>query len=115
MTPTCSAGCRYTCCLGTDVRTPQSVVNAPLQPALGYRVGTYADFMSSMLARLTTIPMPPLATDSAGSAGLVGTLVQGLNPRPASLPSTRWPPSPFGPRMTRRSRSWTPGPSSWTC
>jgi predicted phage baseplate assembly protein len=62
------------------------VANAPARSALAYRVGAYTDFFNSMLARLTTIPMPPLAGDVAGSAGLVGTLVRGVNPPPGVPP-----------------------------
>jgi hypothetical protein len=43
------------CCTGTAVIVPVSEVNLPGLTALGYRAGTYASFLSTMLARLSQI------------------------------------------------------------
>jgi hypothetical protein len=54
------------CCAGVEVVTPQSEANRPGLPALSYRVGTYATFLESMIARLSTvyldIPVSPGST-----------------------------------------------------
>ena len=42
------------CCAGLEIVTPEQEANRPGLPALAYRAGTYASFMESMLARLTT-------------------------------------------------------------
>jgi hypothetical protein len=44
------------CCTGTHVAVPVSEMNAPGRSALTYRVGTYATFLETMLARLTAVP-----------------------------------------------------------
>ncbi len=46
------------CCAGTEVRTPRSVANLPGQTELAYRVGAYADFLSTMKAELTGLTFP---------------------------------------------------------
>lgn len=43
------------CCNGITVATPQTEYNRPGLPALTYRAGTYATFLESMLARLSTV------------------------------------------------------------
>lgn len=55
--PNCTCGC----CAGTSVQTPQLETNSPLQPAISYRVGTWATFKESMLARLSSADYPALA------------------------------------------------------
>ena len=44
------------CCSGVQVATPQPEANRPGLPALSYRVGTYATFFESMVARLSSFP-----------------------------------------------------------
>nr|BFF04383.1 hypothetical protein GCM10020241_60580 [Streptoalloteichus tenebrarius] len=51
-------GCQ--CCRGTDLRTPVEVVNPPALSAVAHRVGTYADFLDSMRARLSSPAHPAL-------------------------------------------------------
>ena len=58
---TCSAGCTCGCCAGTSVATPQQISNAPGQPAIAYRTGTWAQFNESMLARLSSASYPALS------------------------------------------------------
>ncbi len=43
------------CCAGTQVLTPDPVVNRPGLAALAYRVGTHARFLESMKARLSSL------------------------------------------------------------
>lgn len=45
------------CCTGTEIAVPASEVNPPGLSALTYRVGTYATFYETMLARLTGLVM----------------------------------------------------------
>ena len=49
------------CCAGIAPSTPRAVDNRPGLPAVGYRVGTYADFRASLLAALTDPARPALA------------------------------------------------------
>lgn len=56
------------CCAGVEVVTPQSEANRPGLPALSYRVGTYATFLESMIARLSTVYLD--VPVSPGSAAL---------------------------------------------
>ena len=88
------------CCSGLEVVTPEPEANRPGLPALVYRAGTYATFLESMLARISTVyvdvPMPaaggklervfPLAglAQRAGKLQKVGT---GLSTREPSDPS----------------------------
>jgi hypothetical protein len=55
------------CCSGIQVVTPQPEINRPGLPALSYRVGTYATFFESMLARLSSlyIDLPPATPGGA--------------------------------------------------
>lgn len=41
------------CCEGISVETPVAIYNRPGLPAIAYRVGTYASFRESLLARLS--------------------------------------------------------------
>jgi uncharacterized phage protein gp47/JayE len=61
MSCTGQADCLCGCCAGTSVRTPQRIQNAPGLPAVGYRVGTWASFKESLLARLSSADFPALA------------------------------------------------------
>ncbi|MGW2253949.1 putative baseplate assembly protein [Kitasatospora sp. NPDC001660] len=54
--------CRGSCCSGIGTSTPTPIWNRPGLPALGYRVGTYGQFLDSMLARLSGDSHPQLAT-----------------------------------------------------
>ena len=45
------------CCAGVEVATPQSDVNPPGLAALAYRVGDYATFYETMLARLSGLTL----------------------------------------------------------
>ncbi len=47
-----TASCACGCCAGTSVQTPQMERNRPGLNALAYRVGAWASFKDSMLARL---------------------------------------------------------------
>lgn len=51
------------CCVGTEIVVPLSEANPPGRSVLRYRVGTYAEFFETMLARLTglTIDVPSTA------------------------------------------------------
>jgi predicted phage baseplate assembly protein len=51
---------RCGCCEGTKGLTPRSTANRPGLGALRYRVGTHADFLSTMLARLSSPEFPAL-------------------------------------------------------
>jgi hypothetical protein len=55
-TSTCLCGC----CAGTSVQTPQMETNRPGLNALAYRVGSWATFKESMLARLSSSDYPAL-------------------------------------------------------
>lgn len=61
------AGCLCGACAGTHVLTPQPESNPPGLPAVARRVGTWAQFKESMLARLSSTDYPalhPLTTRS---------------------------------------------------
>jgi len=55
-TSTCLCGC----CSGTSVQTPQMETNRPGLNGLAYRVGSWATFKESMLARLSSSDYPAL-------------------------------------------------------
>src|SRR5580765_4530159 len=57
-----TTGCVCGCCAGTTVQTPQVETNRPGLPALSYRVGTWATFRESMLARLSSSDYPALSS-----------------------------------------------------
>lgn len=49
------------CCEGREQQTPIALFNRPELSAVGYRVGTHARFMETMLARLSSPEFPALA------------------------------------------------------
>ncbi len=49
------------CCEGIEVQTPSEIYNRPGLPAIAYRVGIYAQFKYSMLARLAGTDLPGLS------------------------------------------------------
>lgn len=49
------------CCAGLDAATPARIDNPPGQSAVAYRVGVYASFRKSLLARLSSGSLPALA------------------------------------------------------
>ncbi len=55
-----SPNCECGCCAGVSVQTPQVETNRPGLPAISYRVGTWATFKESMLARLSSFDYPAL-------------------------------------------------------
>jgi hypothetical protein len=55
-----TANCTCGCCAGTSVQTPQVEQNRSGLPAISYRVGSWASFKESMLARLSSADYPPL-------------------------------------------------------
>jgi len=61
MSCTGTSGCMCGCCAGTTVETPAVEFNRPGLPAISYRVGTWATFKDSMLARLSSFDYPALA------------------------------------------------------
>lgn len=66
MSMTCSCGSPDCgCCAGITVAVPASEVNPPGQSALSYRVGTYATFYETMVARLSGFKLT--ITDSSGN------------------------------------------------
>jgi hypothetical protein len=73
------------CCTGIEVAVPASEVNRPGLAALSYRVGTYATFFETMVARLTgfslTVPSP------AGDGTQTVMPLAGLSTRDPSDPS----------------------------
>ncbi len=56
-----SSTCTCGCCAGISVQTPQIITNPEAQPAISYRIGTWATFNESMLARLSSFDYPALA------------------------------------------------------
>jgi Baseplate J-like protein len=79
------------CCEGIQQLTPLSIANRPGLDALVYRVGTYASFLETMLARLSNLPLrlgdldAPLP-DSVDPDTLIYPL-QGLTTRDQSDPA----------------------------
>jgi Baseplate J-like protein len=55
------------CCAGIEVVTPQSEANRPGLPALAYRAGTYATFLESMMARISSIYLDVPASDGSAN------------------------------------------------
>jgi hypothetical protein len=55
-----TSSCTCGCCVGTSVQTPQMEGNRPGLNALAYRVGAWATFKESMLARLSSSDYPAL-------------------------------------------------------
>jgi Baseplate J-like protein len=67
MSTTCSCGSADCgCCSGIAVAVPASEVNPPGQSALRYRVGTYATFYETMVARLSGFKLT--IADASGNA-----------------------------------------------
>ena len=56
-----TSDCLCGCCAGTSVETPQPAVNRPGLSSIAYRVGSWATFRESMLARLSSSDYPALA------------------------------------------------------
>ena len=54
------SGCDCGCCAGTSVQTPQTLSNLPGLTSIPYRVGRWATFKDSMLARLSSSDYPAL-------------------------------------------------------
>jgi hypothetical protein len=54
------------CCAGLEVVTPELEANRPGLSALVYRAGTYATFLESMLARISTIYLDVPTPDGSG-------------------------------------------------
>lgn len=61
--PSCHSDAHCDCCIGTAVQTPAPVANRPGLPALHYRVGTHAQFLSSMKARLAEMTVTAPGAD----------------------------------------------------
>ena len=55
-----TSDCLCGCCAGTNLQTPQPESNLPGLPAVARRVGTWAQFNESMLARLSSSDYPAL-------------------------------------------------------
>ena len=49
------------CCEGVERLTPRATANRPGLTELAYRIGTHADFMETMQARLSSYNFPELA------------------------------------------------------
>ena len=74
------------CCAGIEIVTPQSEVNRPGLPAIAYRAGTYATFLESMLARVSSLYLDIPAGDGSGAVQRVCPL-KNLTTRDLSDPS----------------------------
>ena len=61
MSCTGTSNCDCGCCAGTSVQTPQPRSNLSGLSSVSYRVGTWASFKESMLARLSSSDYPALA------------------------------------------------------
>src|SRR6185312_8695845 len=73
------------CCEGVEVATPQDEANPPGLSALSYRVGDYATFFESMLARLSTLTLDITPPD--GGAAQTLRPLAGLTTREPGDPS----------------------------
>jgi hypothetical protein len=62
-----TSGCLCGCCAGTSVQTPQQPVNLPGLSSVSRRIGTWATFKESLLARLSSSDYPALASLRARS------------------------------------------------
>ena len=74
------------CCAGIQVVTPVTEANAPGRSAIQYRVGTYATFFETMLARLSNLSLTLPSTDGSGAVQTFYPLRQ-LTTREPSDPS----------------------------
>jgi hypothetical protein len=54
------------CCTGLEVVTPETEANRPGLSALAYRAGTYATFLESMLARISSIYLDVPVSEGSG-------------------------------------------------
>ncbi|MFY9718702.1 MAG: hypothetical protein WAK16_03575, partial [Candidatus Cybelea sp.] len=59
------------CCAGTEVAVPVSEVNPPGLSALTYRVGTFATFLETMLARLSGFALNVPSLSGTGTDSLM--------------------------------------------
>jgi len=73
------------CCDGVQQLTPADETNRPGLSALRYRVGTHAQFLETMKARLSTIDVDGVGTD--GQTPAVFRPLRGLTTRDSSDPS----------------------------
>ena len=89
MSCTGNSSCTCGCCAGTSVQTPQALTNLPGLSSISYRVGRWATFKESMLARLSSSDYPALAAQGVWMAGtffsLSGLARIRLTTRPAVL------------------------------
>jgi hypothetical protein len=89
--PTCgcaTCGCAKTpcgCCDGVRQLTPADEANRPGLGTLRYRVGTHAQFLQTMKARLTTMEVQGVGSD--GQTAATFRPLQGLTMRDGSDPS----------------------------
>jgi predicted phage baseplate assembly protein len=74
------------CCAGIQVVTPQSEINPPGMSSIRYRVGTYATFYETMLARLSTL-YPNVPAGHGAAAAPATPPLQRLTTRDPSDPS----------------------------
>jgi hypothetical protein len=74
------------CCAGIQIVTPQNEANPPGKNSLSYRVGTYATFYETMLARLSTLSLNIPSANGSGPASIIYPLRQ-LTTRDPSDPS----------------------------
>jgi hypothetical protein len=74
------------CCSGIEVATPVPELSRPGLTAIPYRVGTYATFYETMLARLSSLYLDVAAPDGSGTTTRVRPL-QRLTTRDNSDPS----------------------------
>ncbi len=73
------------CCAGVEIATPRSQANPPGLTALAYRVGDYAAFYETMLARLSGLTLEIAAPD--GGAPVTVRPLKGLTTRDPADPS----------------------------
>ena len=74
------------CCAGLELVTPEQEANRPGLSALAYRAGTYASFLESMLARLSTFYLDVQKSDGDGAMERIYPL-RGLTTRDLNDPS----------------------------
>ena len=73
------------CCAGTEIAVPVSEANPPGLSALSYRVGTYATFYETMLARLTGLVLEVPSLSGKGTDTVMP--LAGLTTRDPSDPA----------------------------
>jgi hypothetical protein len=74
------------CCAGIEIVTPEMEVNRPGLPGIVYRAGTYATFLETMLARVSSFYLDVTADDGTGKVQRTYPL-KGLTTRALSDPS----------------------------